>query len=119
MINIKDQIYQRLNEVLENVTDTYPSNWASIPAIQYTEEENSVYEWADDKEVSSYLRYRIDIWDNKSTSETALKVDEIMAGFGLKRIGCADVADPTGLRHKQMRYEAILDVDQGAIYHKN
>lgn len=119
MINIKDQIYQQLNKSLENVTDTYPSSWASIPAIQYTEEENSVYEWADDKEVSSYLRYRIDIWDNKSTSETALKVDEIMADFGLKRISCADVADPTGLRHKQMRYEAILDVNQGAIYHKN
>lgn len=119
MINIKDMIYAKLSESLENVTDIYPSNWAKLPAVQYTEEENNVYEYTDDKEVSSYVRYRIDIWDNKSTSSTAVKVDEILAQFGLKRISCGDVADPSGMRHKQMRYEAVYDVDKKFIYHKN
>lgn len=119
MINIKDQVYRELSAVLDNVSDIYPSNWASLPALQYTEEENNVYEYADDQEVSSFVRYRIDIWDNKSTSATAVKVDEVLSKFGLKRTSCMDVADPSGMRHKMMRYEAIYDVNQKFIYHRN
>ena len=44
MINIKDKFYSKLLEVNDNVSDVYPNDWARMPAIQYTEEENSVYE---------------------------------------------------------------------------
>lgn len=118
MINIKDQIYSALSEKLAgaNVTDTYPKNWTVLPAVQYVEEENKVAEYTD-KEDKSYCRYRIDIWDNKSTSGTALQVDAALSVLGLKRIQCTDVDDPSGMKHKLMRYEMIIDVETQMTYH--
>ena len=108
MINVKDQVYAALLEKLNNVSDSYPKDWAVLPAVQYMEEDNKVYEFTD-KEEKSFCRYRVDIWDNKSTSKAALAVDEALAGLGLKRTQCMDVDDPSGLKHKIMRYEVIID----------
>ena len=81
MINVKDQIYDALKGITENVSDGYPKSWAQLPAIQYTEEDNSVREWADGKEQKAHLLYRFDIWHNASTSEFALNVDKAIAPF--------------------------------------
>lgn len=72
MINVKDQVYAALLEMLNNVSDSYPKDWAVLPAVQYMEEDNKVYEFTD-KEEKSFCRYRVDIWDNKSTSRAALE----------------------------------------------
>ena len=56
MKNVKDQVYAALDAVFENVTDQYPKDWAALPAVQYTEEDNKVYERTD-KEEKSYVRY--------------------------------------------------------------
>lgn len=117
MINVKDIVYKGLSQKNKNVSDAYPQNWADLPAVQYVEEENKVADFTDDKEQSSFIRYRIDIWDNKSTSQTACDVDEVMAGLGFLRTSCSDAPDPSGLKHKQMRYEAIIDCDKQFIYH--
>ena len=116
MINVKDQVYAALCEVAENVSDVYPQSWASLPAIQYTEEDNSVYTRTDADEQFASLRYRIDIWDSKSTSLTALAVDEAISALGLIRTACQDAADPSGMRHKVMRYEGIIDVNTEMVY---
>ena len=116
MINVKDQVYAALCEVAENVSDVYPQSWASLPAIQYTEEDNSVVTKTDTEEQYANLRYRIDIWDSKSTSLTTLAVDEAVSALGLTRTGCQDVADPSGMRHKVMRYEGIIDVNTEVVY---
>lgn len=116
MINVKDQVYAALLEVTPNVSDLYPQTWAKFPTIQYTEEDNSVYTRTDADEQYANLRYRIDIWDTESTSLTALAVDEAISALGLIRTSCADVADPTGLRHKVMRYEGIIDVNTEMVY---
>lgn len=116
MKNVKDQVYQALSEVLENVTDQYPKDWERLPAIQFTEEENRVYERTGNKEDKAYVRYRVDIWHNRSTSDTALTVDEAVSGLGLVRIACQDVPDPSGLKHKMMRYEGIIDMDSDIVY---
>ena len=88
--------------------------------FQYTEEQNDVYEASSDaegmREDKALVRYRIDIWNNHSTSEAALQVDEAMKVTGLKRIACADVPDPSGMKHKQMRYEGIIDMDSDSVY---
>lgn len=118
MINVKDIIYKEISSIYD-LTDSYPQSWNNFPAIQYTEEENHVYEYTDDKEASSYIRYRFDIWDNKSTSKTACDIDEKMAKLGFKRISCQDVPDSSSLKHKQMRYEAIIDCKKQFIYHAN
>lgn len=44
MKNVKDQIYSALAGAFGNVTDQYPKDWAELPAVQYTEEDNKVYE---------------------------------------------------------------------------
>lgn len=119
MKNVKDQVYAALNEVFENVTDQYPKDWAELPAIQYTEEENKVYEHTTEGECKSYVRYRIDIWHNKSTSQSALDVDKALSALGLVRTSCGDVPDPSGLKHKMMRYEAIIDMESDRVYWTN
>lgn len=116
MINVKDQVYEAIKDITENVGDTYPTNWVVLPAIQYTEEDNSVYERTGEGETKSHLQYRIDIWHNQSTSEYALMVDKALSKLGLVRTMCMDVPDPSQLKHKQMRYEGILDVDTEIVY---
>ena len=49
-------------------------------------------------------------------SVTAMAVDEAMKETGLKRIECQDVPDPSGMKHKQMRYEGIIDMDSDEVY---
>lgn len=117
MINVKDEVYQALCSVTENVTDHYPRDWEQDLAIQYMEEENKVAEFTGMKEQKAYCRYRIDIWSRKSTSAAAVEVDTAMAGLGLLRTQCMDVEDPSGMKHKQMRYEMVIDVKTGQVYH--
>lgn len=116
MINVKDQIYAAIKDIAENVSDGYPKEWGKLPAIQYTEEDNAVAEWVDGKESKAHLLYRIDIWNNDSTSITALEIDKAISALGLRRSACGDVADPSGMKHKVMRYEGIIDVDTEMVY---
>lgn len=120
MKNVKDEVYSALCEVSENVTDVYPKEWADDVNIQYSEEDNSVYEFSSCcdglREDKAKVRYRIDIWARRSTSTYALAVDEAMKKVGLKRTGCQDVPDPSGMKHKQMRYEGIIDEDSDYVY---
>ena len=105
---MKDQVYAALAEVFENVTDQYPTDWATLPAVEYI-----------DKEEKAYVRYRVDIWDDHSTSESALKVDEALAGIGLVRTLCRDAPEPEKYKHKVMRYETIIDVFTDDVYWPN
>jgi len=122
MRNIKDKVYEALKEVFdkEEVTDQYPKGWASFPTVQYTEEENKVHERTD-KEEKAYVRYRIDVWHNVSTSISALKADEAVGpeGLGLIRTTCQDVPDQSGLKHKLMRYEGIIDMGSEDVFWPN
>lgn len=116
MINVKDKVYEALCSVCDNVTDVYPGDWENLPAIQYTEEGNTVYTKVDEEEAVSRLRYRIDIWNNKSTTEMSLAVDKAVSALGLVRTQCYDVEDPSRRRHKQMRYEGNIDNETGTVY---
>ncbi len=116
MKNVKDEVYQALLRVTQTVTDTYPSNWTNLPTVQYIEDENKVYERTSNKEDKAYVRYVIDIWNNKSTTETTLAVDDQIAALGLVRTSCKDVADPGGLKHKHMIYEGIIDMTSNIVY---
>lgn len=117
MINVKDEVYNALLSVTKNVTDHYPSSWEQNLAIQYMEEENKVVEYSDIEEQKAYCRYRIDIWSRESTSETAVAVDAAISALGLLRTQCMDVEDPNGWKHKQMRYEMVIDVQTKQVYH--
>lgn len=116
MINVKDQVYRALCEVIENVSDNYPKDWKNLPAVQLTEEENNVYEYTK-QEDKSYIRYRVDLWDLKSTSDYALKIDTAVAALGLRRIACQDANEPD-MRHKVLRYEGVVDNKTQNVYQK-
>jgi len=118
MLNVKDQIYTALVTITDNVTDCYPRDWEKDLAIQYMEEDNKVIEYTDMAEQKAYVRYRIDIWHMRSTSAVAVQVDAAIAALGLKRIQCMDVEDPNSRKHKQMRYEMIIEVDTQQVYHQ-
>ena len=117
MQNIKAKIYEAVKNVTDNVTDQYPKNWAELPAVQYSEEDNRVNRWADNKEQDSYVRYRFDIWDDTSTSKTACVLDEKVSALGLKRIQCTDQDDNSGYKHKIMRYEGIINPRNERVTH--
>nr|DAU15064.1 MAG TPA: tail component [Caudoviricetes sp.] len=117
MINVKDQVYTVIKDLTDNVGDSYPRDWGTLPAIQYCEEENKVYEYTDSEEQSAYVRFRFDIWNNTTTSDMAVQLDNCVSQLGLKRTQCTDVEDPSGLKHKQMRYEGIIDVSTFFVNH--
>lgn len=117
MINVKDEVYAALCTVTDNVTDCYPKDWEQDLSIQYMEEDNKVTEYTDMEEQKAYVRYRIDIWHRKSTSVAAVAVDAAIAKLGLLRTQCMDVDDPSGMKHKQLRYEMVIDVNTRQVYH--
>lgn len=116
MKNVKDIIFNKVSEIVENTTDSYPSNFENLPAVQFIEDENSVYERTGNKEDKAYVRYLIDIWERRSTSQTALDIDVAVAGLGLVRTSCKDVPEQSGLKHKHMVYEGIIDMDSDVVY---
>lgn len=118
MLNVKDQVYIALLKVTDNVTDSYPRDWEKELAIQYMEEDNRVVEYTEMEEQKAYCRYRIDIWASKSTSAAAVQVDKELSELGLKRTMCMDVEEPSGRKHKQMRYEMVIDVKTQRVYHE-
>lgn len=117
MLNKKDEIFNAIKDIADNVGDTYPEDFESLPAIQLTEEDNKVHTWVDDKEYESYVRYRIDIWADGSTSAYAIEVDNAISKLGLKRIQCMDVEDKSPEKHKLMRYEGIINPDNERVTH--
>ena len=116
MINIKPVIYKELQKVTDNVTDTYPSNWESFPIIIFLEEQNKPGEWFDEEEQKASIRYKVDIFDDTSTSDTAVKIDKIFSSLGLRRSECQDVPDPSHLKHKVMRFEGIVDIHSDLVF---
>ncbi|CIT99178.1 hypothetical protein [Streptococcus pneumoniae] len=85
MINIKPVIYKELQKVADNVTDTYPSDWETFPVVIFLEEQNKPGDWFDDQEQKSSIRYKVDIFDDTSTSELAVKINQIFESLGLRR----------------------------------
>ncbi|WP_338630825.1 hypothetical protein [Clostridium baratii] len=116
MINVKPIIFKELKKVSDNINDTYPSNWTTFPVIQYVEEDNKTHTKTDDREQLAYIRYKIDIWNDRSTSDIAVAVDEVLSSLGLIRTQCLDTPEPSKLKHKVMRYEGIVDVNNMRVY---
>ena len=122
MINVKDQVYSALLRVSENASDMFPlvePRDSELPIVVYCEEANNVYQKTDDAEQLATLRYRVDIFDKKSTSETAQAIDAELSALGLTRDECYDVQDATDYRHKCMRYSGIIDVETEQMYWTN
>lgn len=118
MVNKKPQVYEALLECADNVNDCYPSDWATFPVVQYTEEDNREHTViSDNVESKSYLRYKIDIWTKKeSTSSITALINQKLRALGFQRTQCTDAPDPSGLKHKIMRFECVIDNKTECVY---
>jgi hypothetical protein len=46
-------------------------------------------------------------------------VDKAIAALGLVRTACMDAPEPGALKHKVMRYEGIISMDDDIVYWNN
>ena len=121
MINVKPIIYEQLKGLSiseEQISDSYPANWTNLPTVQYIEENNTTHLKCDGKEKIALIRYKIDIWHNRSTSDLALNIDGIFSSMGFNRIQCLDVAEASGLKHKIIRYEGKINIETLKLFDK-
>lgn len=115
MINVKDQVYEALCSVSgdNEVSDIYPTDWSHKNTIQYIEEDNSAHEITGGAsglvEESSKLDYTIHLWSYDSLSALAIEVNDKLFALGLRRNSCRDADDPSGRRHKVMRFGGIIN----------
>lgn len=96
------------------VTGNYNVGMKSLPCIIYAELVNT--KASKGPELRTNLAYSIDIYSETSTTTLASKVDEKMANLGFKRGQCIDLDDPSGLRHKNMKYTGVYDWMSNRIY---
>ena len=58
----------------------------------------------------------LEVTENRGAHLISEGVDNAMKATGLKRTECQDVPDPSGMKHKQMRYEGIIDMESDEVY---
>ncbi len=109
MVDIRKDVYDALCAGCPgaDVSDAWPRDWAKLPKVTYTEENNAVEEWTDNAEQSARIVYRIDVWAQRST--TAIAAQRTMS---------RDVPSGTDpAKHRQMRYECIADRATPYVFH--
>lgn len=119
MINIKPIIKKALDGICSNVVDGYPNDWEKFPIVAMKEEKNSPHTITDDEEQISTIRYKLDVWTmNESASSLVMEIDKKISMLGLRRIFCEDAPEMRrGLKHKVLRYEGHVDVNNMRVYH--
>jgi|GEM_PF-2130864 len=122
MISLKDLIGSELEKIEglnDSITTGYPQQWSKFPIVVYQEETNQPHTITDNEEQLTTIGYKIDIWTKKtSTTSFSLEIDKVMTGLGFRRTNAVDQDEPNGLRHKVMRYRAVVSTDEKYIYHK-
>lgn len=120
MINLKPTIYELLYYAIpidrDQINTSYPQDWSVFPIVQFTEEQNKTHIKCDGKERIAYFRYRIDIWDEVSTTDLSIEVDNAMTSIGFERTSSIDITEPNGLEHKVIRYEGYINVETFTVY---
>lgn len=90
------------------VSDAYPSDFSKLPHLSFYEMKNEEGINAIPSRLSDVVIV-IDVWHNRSTSAIAQQVNKKMNELGLRRQFAMDVPDPSGLKHKTMRYRGLID----------
>lgn len=117
MYDIKPTINKLLEEIVdeERVSDAYPEDFNNLPHISFYEQDNrDVYKLS--KEVYTEVVIQIDIWHNRSTGALAQQVNEKMNSIGLRREFARDIPDPSGIKHKTMRFKGNINTINLLVY---
>lgn len=117
MFNIKPYVFEKLAEVVgeDNVSDLYPFEFGGFPYITYYEQYNGDL-FKINREVYTEIIIQVDIFHNRSTSDLAQQVNEKMGELGFKREFARDIPDPSGIKHKTMRFRVVVNNDTGQVY---
>lgn len=109
MFDVKPFVLQAL-KTIEGVTvsDAYPSDFSKLPHISFYEVKNEEGVNALPGRLTD-VAIAIDVWHNRSTGPIAKQVNEKMNAIGLGREFSYDVPDPSGVKHKTMRYRGLID----------
>lgn len=115
MYDIKPDVLKQLEQI-EGVTvsDAHPKDWAKLPHISFNEGSNTD-PLRIQKGPLSAITIQVDIWHTKSTGALAVEVDTHMNHIGLRREFAADLSDPSGIKHKTMRYRGVVDSRSGRV----
>lgn len=110
MYDIKPKVNDLLEGIVgeDNVSDSYPDSFESLPYISFYELNNDdVYKISE--ELYTEIVIQIDIWHNRSAGALARQVNDVMNSIGLKRDFARDIQDPSGIKHKTMRFKAKIN----------
>lgn len=109
MYDVKPIVNTLLESISDvTVSDAYPSDISKLPHISFYEIANNDALLITKGPLSD-ISIQVDIWHNRSTGALAAAVDEKMNRIGFRRQFASDVPDPTGIKHKTMRYRGIVD----------
>lgn len=116
MFDAKPAVFSALSAISGvTVSDAYPTDWSKLPAISFYEIVNSpVYSAFPD--ALTEVNIQIDIWHEKGTGALAQEVEAAMNAIGFRRSFAADVPDPSGIKHKTMRYRGIIEKSTNLVY---
>lgn len=116
MFDIKPIVNKLLSEINGvTVSDTYPKDFNKLPHVSF-------YEIANGEGVAAIpgrlteTNIQVDIWHNRSTGALAKEVNEKMNSIGLRRAFAGDIPDPSGIKHKTMRFHGVVDSKTLLIY---
>jgi hypothetical protein len=116
MYDIKPQVNSLLESIPGvSVSDTYPSNFNNMPHISFYEIANTD-PLRLNKEYLTDISIQVDVWHNRSTWQVAQQVETKMRSIGLVRKFAADVPDPSGIKHKTMRFRGVIDNRNLLVY---
>lgn len=119
MINFKPELVRLLSTIDAELVESYPDDWTKMPTIVYEEEANKPDITTTAGESSTYLRYRIEIYSNKSTSELKISINNIMTSRGFTRASSVDINESTNKRHTIMRFEGSYEHGTGRMLRAN
>jgi len=124
VVNIKDYLVSTLTGNAElmalingegNLHYGIPPVDATFPCLSYYEISNVPRLLGDDKELASEIVVQVDVWNEEgSTSDIALKVNEVLQNAGFRRTQAQDL-DQEGqspvIRRKAMRFKISKGVE--------
>lgn len=109
MVNINEEVYQKLTECNADVVYNFPSDFSRLPIISYSETENADSGICEE-EIICNVSYQIDVWANdiEDVVRICLQVDEKMKETGFRRAFAQDMSENNIVR-KTMRYAAKIN----------
>lgn len=115
MYDIKPDVMKQLEQIAGvTVSDAYPKDFSKLPHISFYEASSRDPLGIKNGPLTA-VAIQIDVWHNRSTGSLAAEVDNRMNSLGLRREFAADVPDPSGIKHKTMRYSGVVDTRSGRV----